>query len=167
MADTTFVSKKRIRVGIVENDPEYQRNLSDKLERIESVGKVYSWPSAEAYWRDRRGRRIHLLFLDIGLPGMDGVSLVGKINERDPQIPVLMLSNFNSDEFIFRRCATVPPAIFSNRNSAICRRRSRRCGTAARPSRRRSPFAFSRIIANRIRSGKPACHRAKPRCWKS
>ena len=103
MTEGTGTTKtRRIKVGLVENDPVYVETIRERLDLVEAVGKVYCWESAEDYWRDKKGRRLDLLFLDIRLPGTDGVTLAGRITARDPDINIVMLSNLNSDNLIFQ-----------------------------------------------------------------
>ena len=89
-------------VGVVEDDPVYRARIARELERVPEVERVLAWESAEAFWRDRRGRQVQVLFLDVQLGGMDGVELVGKIAQRRPQTAVVMLSNLNSDRVVFQ-----------------------------------------------------------------
>lgn len=91
-----------IKIGLVENEANYRKAIEARLEKLPEVDKIYSWESAEDYWRDRKGRKLDVLFLDIRLPGMDGVTLAGRIAGRDPDISIVMLSNLNSDNLIFQ-----------------------------------------------------------------
>lgn len=92
----------RIRVGLVENDADYQQKIKAALDGMPEIGEVYAWESAEAYWRDADGRELDLLLLDIKLSGMNGVELAGKVTERNPDTHIVMLSNLNSDDLIFQ-----------------------------------------------------------------
>lgn len=102
MVEGTEDSEKKINLGVVENDEEYQAMLRTELERLPRIGRLETWSSAEAFWRDRKGRKLDLLFLDIRLPGMDGVTLAGMVADRDPDVAIVMLSNLNSDHLIFQ-----------------------------------------------------------------
>ena len=95
-------NKTAIKVGVVENDENYRSELLTELERVPEISRVEAWESAEAYWRDRKGRKLDLLLLDIRLPGMDGVELAGKVSDRDPETSIVMLSNLNSDNLTFQ-----------------------------------------------------------------
>ncbi len=96
------VDPANIVVGLVENDAAFEAKIRAELEKVQEVREIRSWHSAEIFWRDSRGRGIDLLFLDIKLPGMDGVELAGRIAERDPDTGIVMLSNLNSDHLIFQ-----------------------------------------------------------------
>ncbi|TGN08495.1 response regulator [Leptospira ilyithenensis] len=92
---------KEVKIGIVENDENFRNQILTILETTPGVLSVSHWESAEAYWKDENGKELDILFLDIMLPGMNGVELAGKISERDPNISKIMLSNMNSDELIY------------------------------------------------------------------
>lgn len=42
-----------------------------------------------------------VVLLDIRMPGMDGIECLKRIREADPKLPVLMLTTFDDDEYIF------------------------------------------------------------------
>ena len=89
-------------VGLVEDDPAYRSRIAGELQALPEVEKALAWESAEAFWRDRRGRDLRALFLDIQLGGMDGVELVAKLAQRRPETSVVMLTNLNSDRAVFQ-----------------------------------------------------------------
>ncbi len=97
----TSMETKKTKIGIVENDENFREQILKILESTPNIESVLQWESAEAYWKDDKGRSLDILFLDIMLPGMNGVDLAGKISERDPLIGKIMLSNMNSDELIY------------------------------------------------------------------
>ena len=49
----------------------------------------------------KKYQSIDLLILDIGLPGMDGISAIGYFREINKRIKILMLTVFDDDENIF------------------------------------------------------------------
>jgi DNA-binding NarL/FixJ family response regulator len=76
--------------------------LCGELEALPEIKRVYSWTSAEDFWRDRKGRGLDVLFLDIRLPAMDGVELAGMVSERNTDTNIVMLSSLNADGPIFQ-----------------------------------------------------------------
>ena len=48
----------------------------------------------------------HLVITDIHMPGMDGVEAVAKIRSRHPDLPILVLSMFDSAEMVQRAVAS-------------------------------------------------------------
>jgi UDP-3-O-[3-hydroxymyristoyl] N-acetylglucosamine deacetylase len=50
------------------------------------------FPDAESFWQKLEGMEPSLVLLDIWLPGMDGMQLLKRLQERFPQLPVIMMS---------------------------------------------------------------------------
>ena len=92
---------EKVRVGIIENEKEFIEFIKEELGKVPEVAEVFSWESAEIFWRDKRGRELDLVFIDIGLPGMNGVELAGLLSVKNPEIPKIILTNEKSDELIF------------------------------------------------------------------
>ncbi len=90
------------RIGVVENDERFRADFEKCLGELPDVDQILTWDSAELFWRDEKSRSLDMVFLDIGLPGMDGVELAGMISSRDPETSIIMLSNLNADSLIFR-----------------------------------------------------------------
>ena len=96
------MKQNNLKVGIVENDDIFASQTVKLLETIPKIAEIYRWESAEIFWRDELSQVLHIVFLDIMLPGMNGVELAGMISKRNPEIQKIMLSNMNSDELIFQ-----------------------------------------------------------------
>ena len=50
------------------------------------------FPDAESFWESLDGLEPALVLLDVWLPGMDGMQLLKRLQERFPQLPVIMMS---------------------------------------------------------------------------
>lgn len=96
-----ILEKKKLRIGIVENDELFSEEVVDRLSQIEDVCDTKVWKSAELFLNDPNYNKIDILFLDIVLPGMSGIGLVSHLTEKNESIKVIMLTNMNSDEMIF------------------------------------------------------------------
>lgn len=96
-----ILEKKKLRIGIVENDELFSEEVVDRLSQIEDVSDTKVWKSAELFLNDPNYNKIDILFLDIVLPGMSGIGLVSHLTEKNESIKVIMLTNMNSDEMIF------------------------------------------------------------------
>lgn len=84
------------RVVVVDDERNIRRTLSMVLEG--EGYQVEAFESAEAFL-PRLGRGpIDVILLDVRLPGMDGISLLGRIREEQADIPVLMISGHASVE---------------------------------------------------------------------
>jgi PAS domain S-box-containing protein len=80
---------------LVDDDPDLRTVLSDALEhegyRVEAVGQ-----GAEALMRARQ-ESFSAVILDIGLPDLDGQSVLHALLERDPTLPVIVLTGQTGD----------------------------------------------------------------------
>ncbi|TGM57466.1 DNA-binding response regulator [Leptospira biflexa] len=93
--------KKSITVGILENDEFFLNEVKERLKFIPEIDSVFSWESAENFFKDPAIESLDILFLDIMLSGMTGIDVVGKLNVAGSKIKVIMLTNMSSDEMIF------------------------------------------------------------------
>ncbi|WCL47787.1 response regulator transcription factor [Leptospira sp. GIMC2001] len=99
MNETT--TKDNLKIGIVENDDYFLTELNERLEKLSNIRNIQSWTSSEQFLMDLDNLDLDILFLDIMLPGMSGIELVGKLTEKSSKTKVIMLTNMNSDEMIF------------------------------------------------------------------
>ncbi|MCZ8239963.1 MAG: response regulator transcription factor [Leptospiraceae bacterium] len=90
-----------IRIGILENDEYFLGELKERLSSLGNISEILTWNSAENFFRDANHKNIDILFLDIMLPGMNGIDVVNILSEKNKELKVIMLTNMNSDEMIF------------------------------------------------------------------
>ena len=91
-------------IGIVENDEEYCSFLISELQSTGMTRSTPYWSSAEQCLRDEARHDLDLLILDIDLSGISGVQLSGILALKQPDLPILILSNLTSDEAVFEAC---------------------------------------------------------------
>jgi two-component system, NarL family, invasion response regulator UvrY len=70
-----------------------------KAQDLEIVGEAGNAPDAMALLRKTP---VHLLLLDIGLPGKTGVDLLKMVKAEMPKLPVLVLSTYPEDQYALR-----------------------------------------------------------------
>jgi len=95
-----LMDNNSIKVGIIENDPEYNVFLTECIGQMAEVSDVFSWESVETFWRDKKRDNLDLVIIDINLPGMNGVDLAGMLEEKKPELKKIILSSLASDEHI-------------------------------------------------------------------
>ncbi|MCW7502993.1 response regulator transcription factor [Leptospira paudalimensis] len=93
--------KDKIKIGILENDEYFLGELKERISVINNVSEILTWQTGEMLLRDPRHKSIDILFLDIMLPGINGIEVVKILSEKNENIKVIMLTNMNSDEMIF------------------------------------------------------------------
>ena len=84
------LSNMSVTILVVDDNPDILSNVRDFLEikgwRVETA------TTAADAWERLSREGIDLLILDIGLPGMDGMTLCRRIRINDKRLPILMLT---------------------------------------------------------------------------
>jgi CheY-like chemotaxis protein len=88
--------EKQIRVLLVDDKSDFLESISIWFEaRGHSVICVYSGREAiEAV----KSKAPHIVFLDINMPGMDGLETLSHIRDIDKDLPVIMVTAYSSKE---------------------------------------------------------------------
>ncbi len=89
-------------IGLVENEEAFRRLFAQQLAEVPGVHALRVWNSSEEFLREAGNEPIDILFLDIGLPHMNGVELAGLVGRAYPETSVIMLTNLLSEELIFK-----------------------------------------------------------------
>lgn len=82
-------------VLIVDDDPDIAQTLTDLLE-YEGY-QVRSVPTGGEAIATARAAHFGAVILDLGLPDLDGLSVLRKLTELDPKLPVIILTAFLKD----------------------------------------------------------------------
>lgn len=90
-----------IHIGIIENDLYFLKEVEERLLKLQNIEKISVWESSEDFLKKNIIDTIDILFLDIMLPGQNGIELVLHLSTHYPKLKVIMLTNMNSDEMIF------------------------------------------------------------------
>ncbi|MDP1580522.1 MAG: response regulator transcription factor [Candidatus Didemnitutus sp.] len=103
MAETGAIFPKappRIRVGVVDDDPHFMLYLESLLGASGRHEVVATAATAEAAlsWPTEAG--IHVVLLDVGLPGRRGSAAVAELAARQPQALIVMLTATTDDEAV-------------------------------------------------------------------
>ncbi|TWU61673.1 MULTISPECIES: response regulator transcription factor [Crateriforma] len=91
-----------IRVWLIEDNDAYRRSLSRVIDLLDDCVCEYDFDSAEsAIRRFKEGRQPDVVLLDIGLPGIDGITAIGQIREIYPDCKLVILTVFDDHDRIF------------------------------------------------------------------
>jgi DNA-binding NarL/FixJ family response regulator len=102
MENSALQIKSAANIAIVENEAGYRKMIHDKLANLPSVGSLIDYSSAEQFWHLADKDKIDVLFLDISMPGLNGLDLVSMISEKGYPIKIIMLTNLASEDTIIQ-----------------------------------------------------------------
>jgi len=85
------VDKRRFKVLLVDDDTEFVGILSELLERS-GYAVVQSYSGKEALEKAREDQDIDLALVDLVMPLMDGYTLLEKLRDLMPELPVIMVT---------------------------------------------------------------------------
>jgi DNA-binding NarL/FixJ family response regulator len=91
-----------ITVAIVEDQSELRESLREVLDASPALNCVAACANGEEAVRDLPALRPQVVFMDINLPGMDGVECVKQLVALTPDVMVVMLTAYDNTEAIFR-----------------------------------------------------------------
>ena len=92
-----------INVGIVEDDNEIREAISSYLNDQDNIRCDLAQESVEKFVRFLYPNKLpNVILMDIGLPGMSGISGIKLIKEKYPEIDILMLTVHNDPHKIFQ-----------------------------------------------------------------
>jgi DNA-binding NarL/FixJ family response regulator len=105
-----------INIAIVEDDSFIRESLQEFIDAVDNMRLVASKDSVEAflYWLNDNNKP-DIILMDIGLPGMSGISGIKLIKEKYPGINILMLTIYNDSHRIFQSlCAGASGYLLKN-----------------------------------------------------
>lgn len=91
-----------ITVAVVEDQSELRESLREVLDASPALHCVAACANGEEAVRDLQELRPQVVFMDINLPGMDGVECVKQLVALMPDAMVVMLTAYDNTDAIFR-----------------------------------------------------------------
>src|SRR5579884_3209841 len=83
-------------VLVVDDDPDISEALTDFLEH-EGYRVQIASTGSEAVARSAR-HQYGAVILDLGLPDLDGLEVLSRLQEQDPKLPVIILTAYTASE---------------------------------------------------------------------
>jgi DNA-binding NarL/FixJ family response regulator len=90
-----------IKVAIVEDQRDIREGLASLIKFTDGYQCIGSFRSMEEALDKIRFELPHIMLVDIGLPGMNGIEGIRLVKESWPEILLLMLTVYEDDEMIF------------------------------------------------------------------
>ena len=98
----TMNSEKAIRVFVVDDHPVVRSGLKTMLESTADLVVSGVAASGEEAISSLSLRSSDVLLLDLRMPGMNGLELMNKLHKDQVALPIVVLTNYHSDEDIFQ-----------------------------------------------------------------
>ena len=100
-APQTASASAIVKVAIVEDQRDIREGLASLIKFTDGYQCIGSFRSMEEALEKIRFELPHIMLVDIGLPGMNGIEGIRLLKESWPGILVLMLTVYEDDEIIF------------------------------------------------------------------
>lgn len=100
-----YIMLKPIRIGLVDDKAVNRASVSDKIKQFEDLEFCFSAVNGNDCLEQLKGLPIdkfpHVIFMDLEMPGMDGVQTISLARALYPEIYFLVLTVFDDDDKIF------------------------------------------------------------------
>ena len=93
--------EKRIRAVLIEDQRRTREGLASLINGSPGMEVAAQYGSAEEALRSVAGVKPDVILTDLGLPGMSGIELVGRLHELLPSSPILVLTVYGEDRHVF------------------------------------------------------------------
>ena len=90
-----------IKVVVVEDNNTIREGLKILIDGTEGFSCVGVYNSYEAMVKDLESLNPDILLMDLGLPGIDGIEGIRKVNAMLPQLTILVLTVYEENELLF------------------------------------------------------------------
>ena len=88
-----------LRVLIVEDNRKFREIFRDQLHKYFPSIVIEEAENGEEAWQKMDGTPPHLIFMDIRLPGLNGLQLTRKIKTDFPNIHIAILTSYDHPEY--------------------------------------------------------------------
>jgi DNA-binding NarL/FixJ family response regulator len=91
-----------IRVLIVDDHPVVRVGLRTMLESEENISVTGMAESAGEALKEAEKHRPDVVLMDLRMPGTDGIEVITELRRTHPDVRILVLTNYETDNYIFR-----------------------------------------------------------------
>lgn len=95
------MNKKVIKVGIIEDNKHIRDGWKTFIDYESDMKASQVYGSCEDALRTKSVYDLDVVMVDIGLPGMSGVECAKILNDKKPDLPIIMATVFDDDDHVF------------------------------------------------------------------
>ncbi len=93
---------KHLSILLVEDHELVRAGMRELLYKLEDVAEVHEASNGREALLQLEHLQPDLIFMDIAMPGMNGLEAIGRIRKLYPQIHVIMLSMYSNEEYVIQ-----------------------------------------------------------------
>lgn len=93
---------RKYSIMIVDDHKLFREGLKLLLKNLPVIKEVVEASDAEEFLRDIGSREVDLVFMDIDLPGMDGIEATHNALERNPELNIVALTMYGDEDYYTR-----------------------------------------------------------------
>jgi DNA-binding NarL/FixJ family response regulator len=99
-----MIDSKKIDVAVIEDNNLFRKTLTDFINQNPEMRCLHNYTSCEEALKEIQNELLEpdIIFLDIGLPGMNGVEGIAHLKKITPFSKILMLTIQDDDESVFK-----------------------------------------------------------------
>lgn len=97
-----MIAGEEIKVLIVEDHELTRFGLKTAFGNIDYISDIQEAPDAESAFELISNQRPDIIFMDLGLPGINGIEAIKKIKEQDESIKIIVLTSHNNDDDVLK-----------------------------------------------------------------
>ena len=94
------MKNKKHKIGVVDDHFAIRDGYKTLLDSMEFVSDVNTYKSVKEFYLDYQSNILDLVFLDIELPGENGLDECRKIKNKNSKIKIIILSAHHDDQYI-------------------------------------------------------------------
>lgn len=93
--------KEKLNILIVDDEADIRKELEEMLQVLYNA-TVFEAGDRDEAWTHLQQRALDIVFLDIRMPGVDGLTLLGEIKDKWPEIEVIIISGHGAMDSVIQ-----------------------------------------------------------------